>query len=516
MKFFSKTLLLSVLMFLCSGAFIHAQKKSFDGVKHIQLKNMGAITKGNDVTGYYMFYKLDKVDRKNNSYALDILDQNLEVVKSTKIVDSKYLALLEGAYNGDAIILKFYESKEKLLQHRMYGNDGTLIRKKEMELTNKEAQLLFGSVDLNEEASKFADLHAVGSRGFVDYKKVKNKKFGYQMKFYPDTKGERSWTKGSSTESKELEFANFLAANDEIVLSNVVKKKSLMTRDMDFYLLGNDAATGKKLFEKQVSDSKYEVSVINAYLEGENIRLIGLYYEKGAKEAKAPSLGIITMAMDKKGEISDKRTIAWTKAQKFLDINKSGKIKDMGHVYFHRFVKGEGGKIYGIAESYKKAASGAGIAIAALGGKASLVKMVVKDMLVFEFSPEFDLTNIEVFKKGKSDFGLPPGAGLASSQLLGLYIKALGGFDYQFTQEAEDGSYFIIGYTDYLRVKGEKNKTYFGAISNADGEYSKDEIDLKTKGARTRVFKAKDGHVLIVDYIKKEKRLDMRIEKINF
>ena len=176
------------------------------------------------------------------------------------------------------------------------------------------------------------------------------------------------------------------------------------------------------------------------------------------------------------------------------------------------------GKIYGIGESYKKAASGAGIAAAALGSRSSSVaKMVIQDMFIFEFSKEFELVDVNVYEKGKTDFDrLPSGGSMASPHLLALMVKAYGGFDYEFTQEAKDGSYFIVGYKDYQKIKGAKNKTVFGAISNVDGEFSKDEIDLKTEAKSLSVLPAKNGHIMILEYFKKEKKIEMRIEKINF
>ena len=53
----------------------------------------------------------------------------------------------------------------------------------------------------------------------------KEKKPGYEIKFMPNTKGERGWTKGSNPDSKEVETATFIGANEDIILSQVIKMR---------------------------------------------------------------------------------------------------------------------------------------------------------------------------------------------------------------------------------------------------------------------------------------------------
>src|SRR5258705_14007389 len=98
MKTKTRSLLPVAICLLClSVTTVFGQTKAFNDVLKLQLRNMGPIIKNNNVTGYYMFYKVDKVDRKNNSYLLRILDENLNEVGSDKIIQSKYFYLVEAA-----------------------------------------------------------------------------------------------------------------------------------------------------------------------------------------------------------------------------------------------------------------------------------------------------------------------------------------------------------------------------------------------------------------------------------
>ena len=157
-----------------------------------------------------------------------------------------------------------------------------------------------------------------------------------------------------------------------------------------------------------------------------------------------------------------------------------------------------------------------GIAAKMLGGEGSLVDISIRDMFIFKFSPDFELADVQVFAKTKSTFGLPQGAGVASAQLLARYLDYFGAFDYTFTQSRNDNSTFSIGYVDYERKKGEKNMLRFTALTYTDGEFVKDKIDMQTKNTRMWIEPAKPGHVLLYEYSRKLKTLDMRLEQINF
>ena len=400
----------------------------------------------------------------------------------------------------------------------MYSPDGKLITSKTNPAMTKREYMMLVGPGLNEDEIQKNDVHAIEGKGFVNYTSTKGSGYGYRINMFRDTKGVKGWKKESSVNEKGYKMASFLTHSDDMLLSVLIKKKNLMTKDLDYYILAHDLDTGKKLFEKKLEDKKYQIQLMSGYQKNDgSFTLIGNYYDVNEKMAKAKSLGMTAFTISKTGEISNQKYVPWKDASKFVDSDDGGRIKDAGHIYFHRFVQMSDGKIYGIGESYRKAASGAGIAAAAMGSRsASVAKMLIQDMFIFEFSKDFELVDVSVYEKDDSSFALPSGASMVSPHLLSLMVKAYGGFDYEFTQEAKDGSYFIVGYKDYKRIKGAKNKTIFGAISNVDGEFSKDEIDLKSEAKYLSVLPAKNGHIMILEYFKKEKKIDMRIEKINF
>src|SRR5690606_7108761 len=123
MKTKSSTPILLTLLLLLGYFGTMAQKTSFDNIFTIELRNSGPLVKENVITGYYMFYKVDKVDKNTNAYLLRILDQNLNEVAKKEMNDSKTLFLQEASSDGQGILLKFYDTQKKQVILRKFNSD---------------------------------------------------------------------------------------------------------------------------------------------------------------------------------------------------------------------------------------------------------------------------------------------------------------------------------------------------------------------------------------------------------
>lgn len=506
---------LTLLLALAIVANLNAQKVSFDDVLTIELKNMGSIIKNNEVTGYFMFYKVDKVDRKNNAYLLRILDANLNEVSSDKITESKYFSLKEASYDGQSILLKFFDLKDKQVVFYQYDQNAKVKMKKTFPLSKQEIQM--ASMQNSEEIKSFS-LFDLENKGFLNYSVVKNKDLGYEIRFFPEA-GEKGWVYKSNPESKNYDVASYLAANDQVVFSAISSRPGVMSKKITYMLLGVDLNTGKKVFEKPLVDSKYKLQVMNGYTDetSGNIVLFGLYYDDDEKIGKDQSNGLFAVTLDNKGEYVGKKFISWEKdVSKVLPVNERGKIKDVGYLFFHNIFKTADGKVFAIGEQYRKAASGWGIAANVLGGGNSnvgMAKIVVEDLYVMQFSADFTLESVKVFDKTRNDIEMPGGSEYVSPQLLAYMVKAYDGFDYSFTQMNKDKSVYSVGYLDWSR---NAKSMIFGAVTWADNEFSTDQLKLKTEASSLRVFPGKPGYVMVSEYFRKQKKLETRLEKINY
>lgn len=509
--------LFPVLLLLFSAGMLHAQNKTFEDVLEVRLQDMGPIYQNRQVKGYYLFYNIEKADRKNNNYKLIVLDDNLNKVSEKDMTESKNIQLTEAGYDEQSLFFVFYESKERKLEFRRYDTQCKLLSKKTEELSRRESYIYENPASTGIVGG--ANLAPIVEKGFVHYSIQKNDKLGYAIRFFGE-EGKKDWAYRSSENSDQIEIPVHLGYSDKLLLSSIMKKKGAMSKDLDFYLQGIDLETGKKVFEKTMDDSKYAVQLLNAFPDpsGEII-VTGIYFDKDDKLAKAASKGLFTGKMNDQGQFTSRNYMSWTKdVSKKLPTNSKGKVEDGGYIFFHKAMRTSDGKLYTIGELYGKAASGWGIAAAALGGGSgvSVVKIEVRDMVVFEFNADLTLAGAKIFDKKSSGVEMPSGAEFTSTQLLGNYVNYIGGFDYMYTQANDDASQFLFCYDNYERSKG-RTKHILGVVSRRVGEqeYTTDKVSLETDASWIRSYPAKTGYVLLTEYFKKKKKIEMRLEKFN-
>ncbi len=490
-----------------------AQQKSLNEITSFRLKNSGTLMdKNNDVDGYYFYYQVDKLKKGKREYAIKILDNNLNNIATKSYVDSKNTTLANGKFNNQALMFAMINLKEqhyKLVTFDRQGNQGkdiiVPVNKKEV----KRLSYFLKTGNLNM-------LFPVNNKGFLFNYVKNNKKLGYGLK-YVSTDGGASWDYNSPEEIKEIRTINPIEVNEEVVVAIEGTKKSMMNPSIKLKVLVIDIKTGKLLFEKEFDKETDPRLITNAFLtEDERLVLLGEYFEKGDDIMKSTSLGVFSQVLKKNGdEVSDSKVSWKDKINEMMPAETNGKKTKKSYVYFHDVVRTQKGRFYCIGERYRKTASGLGIASAALGGGGSVTQLTITDAVFFEFDNDFKLLNIDVFKKGKSR--APSIFDVGSPQLNAHALKALGAFDYQFTQTDNDSDRFYASFIDYERLKGERNKYAFKSIIYNEGKLSQDKIYLeKSKGQISfRVMPAKLGHVMLLEYNKKEKTLDLHLEKIN-
>ena len=84
---------------------LNAQEKlSINNVYKMSVRSSGTIISEDQIKGYYLFFKSDKIDKRTNEYTLQIVDANLNKVKDIKFQDSKKIYLLESSYNGSSLV----------------------------------------------------------------------------------------------------------------------------------------------------------------------------------------------------------------------------------------------------------------------------------------------------------------------------------------------------------------------------------------------------------------------------
>jgi len=516
----------SLLLFLCLLQFgVYAQNLTKSGVLKMNIRGSGPIIQNDQVKGYYQFYMIEKQDRKNFNYQLNIYDENLNEIKTANIVRPRTFVLIEAAFNGEAFGFLFYDAKSKSVE--LIGYDKTLKQTGTVKkvIKNKYLAGTFRYIAAGNDASQ-PFLVPVNNKGFLFYGYKAGTKMHYEMLFLNNAM-KTEWSKQVGTTKNAVELAGEAFQSEQYVGSLIAQKKSVMSKDIDTDFVVHETLTGKQLFRVPMSNDKYSVSFSEVSFDekASSFTVFGEYFDVKDKELKARSLGFVAWTFDMAGKTIAFKTNSWAnEISKAAPVNERGKFDGNNtSILFHTIVRSDDGKIFAVGEQFKKAASAAGIigniAMTALGGSptASNVQLNIYNMVVFEFSADYTITKVHVFEKDKNVLQLPGGYGSLSPRLLSYYAKAVGGFDYSFVQQSADKSTFYVSYVNYDRESGERGKNVLGTIVyTPEKVFTVDKLPMNRKSTFFFVYRAKEGYVLVTEYFRKEKRLDSRLEKVNY
>jgi hypothetical protein len=518
-----RTYMVASAFLLLAASTLKAQNKlSVDKVYSASSQTNGAIMENNQIKGYFFLYQSDKIDRKTNEYTLQILDQNLNKVKDIKFEDSKKITLLEAAYNGNTISFLFKNDDTKTLDMKVYDMEGKLKYTYGRDFDDKTDDLMKRYETMHTDEGNNQNVFNVGEEGFVSVLPLRDgKQRTYEVDYY-SSKERKQWTYTPTDDEERYANAEYLGNTDSVIVLEVLKKNRLLSGAVTAHLVGVNFVTKKKVFDIDDSKDTYKfvpVSVVPVAGKG-HFLVMGNYFEKNANIVKDMSLGLAVYAVDGSGNILSKTYNTWTgDFAKYLPMNSKGKIDDVGFVYIHKMIQAANGKMYVVAEGYKRQASAGGIALTALsamGGRTSgagVTKIVITDMVVMEFNEKYKVTNATIYEKSNNTAEASTMSDYSSQHAIATYLKMIGSFDYEFTTGDKDYSNFAICYSSYERSKDYKGQT-FNAIRFNGTKFNTDKIELKSKASRMRVLPAKAGSVMIFEYFKKDKKIECRLEKL--
>ena len=517
----TRTFLL-IAAILCAGISAVAQGKlSIDKVYAAYLRNSGSIMENNQIKGYYFLYQSDKIDKHTNEYTLQILDQNLNKVKDIKFEDSKKVSLLEAAYNGSTLGFLFKNEDTKTIDMKIYTVEGKLKYTYSRGYDKKTEALMDQYATMHTDEGMNQNVYDLGEQGFASVLPLREgKNRTYEVDFY-SSQSKKQWTYTPMDEERYAQ-AEYLGSTDSLIILEVMKKHRALSGQMSAHLVGLNFITKKKEFEIDEEGAEYKfVPSSVKQLKGGRTVVMGAYYDKAANIAKDASLGLGIYEIDSKGKVLNRTLNSWAgDLAKFLPTNSKGKIDNVGYLYIHRLIPTPDGKYFMVGEGYKRNANAGGIALtvlAAAGGGttgAGVTKIVITDMVVMELNDKFKVTNATIYDKTQNTAVASSMSDYNSQHAIAMYLKAVGAFDYEFTTGDVDNGNFVICYSDWVRSSSYKGQT-FNAIRYNGTKFTTDKIELKTKASSMRVLPGKAGFIMILEYFKKDKRLEMRLEKLS-
>jgi hypothetical protein len=517
------TLAFSLFLFQCA----FAQSVTYNNVMRFNGRGNNEITKNDELVGYYSFFFVEKADKKNNIFEVNITDNSLNTVSKFEVVRDKKSFLFEVTFNGEVFTFVFYnyKGKESNLEFLMYDksgkNTGSFVAS---DLSKWQFDQLNMQIQQPEVSSN--NCFALPNKGAVlTYSIDVGKKNGFAVVGVDNT-GKKFWEYRTKENAEMHEFADILAATSKYVVVSKSAKKNVLTRDMESELLVLDATNGEELFSEKLSgNTGTQYNLLNVFIDEERDEFIlfGELFKPEDKPLKDPSSGLYIEVLARDGSLKSMNKYLWAKEinkvkkQKMTEEQKENEKKS--GLYIHQIFR-SGGSIFVIAEQYRKAVSAAGVAMQVLNkgqSGASAFEIVVGDMVVLQFGEDYTIQDYQIIEKKQSRVLLPSGYGLASSAVLARYIAAYGEFDYSFTTSDKKNSKYSSIYIDANR-KEENSKTksdvMLGVISITSGTLSTSRVPINSDARSFWIKPAKPGFVAISEYFKKEKKVILRLESV--
>ncbi|RYG01353.1 MAG: hypothetical protein EOO02_12950 [Chitinophagaceae bacterium] len=510
-----------MLSTLLSTQVFSQAKLSVENVHATYLRNSGTIMERSAIKGYFFFYLSDKINRSTNEYTLQILDENVNKVIDIKFQDSKQLSLLEAAYNGSSLCFLFKNEETKTLDMKVYSIDGKLKYSYTREYDKRTEALMKQYQSVHTDEGTNQNVFDLGDKGYVSVLPVsEGKQRTYQVDYYSSTT-KKQWTFNPQDEEK-YSMAEYLGSTDSLIILQVFKKNRALSGAITSHLVGINFMTRKLAFDipdDNGDEYKFVPTNITHLKEQGKIMVMGNYFQENAKIMKDHSEGIAIIEINTKGKTVSKKYNSWEMDfAKHLPVNSKGKVDNLGYLFVHKMIKKPDGKLFVVGEGYRRQVSAGGIALNALalaGGRtnAGVTKIVVTDMVMMEFDDKYNLKNASIYDKTNNTAEATAISDYNSQHAIALYLKMTGSFDYEFTTSEDDNSNFAVCFSDYVRSKEYKGKT-FNSIRYNGQKFVTDKIELKSNASSMKVFPAKAGSVLILEYFKKAKKIEFRVERI--
>lgn len=511
------------------------QSASITNVLNLKsIKQRGEIIENDKLVGYFVFYFKEKNDSKTSTYEVELFDDNYNSVKSFEITRPKNSLLMETVYNGKVFLLFFYDSKSGY-EYLTIDKSGKELGSKKIErkeVSKYDLQRSLGSIQSGTDNVTFFPL---GTEGFVRQTYNKNKKVGYEVIAY-DNEMNEIWNYGSPLNSSLYESVEIGQVSEQYIGATIMRKNGLMTKKYDSFFLLLDSQTGKKVVELEMgNEDEGKRSILKNYLDEtkNTILLIGEFYAPGDDVLKDKSEGLFIQEISTEGEELGYYTYGWKKEVKeFMKANLTeDELKDAeakSYLYFHDVIRGENGKLFLVAEQFRKQISAGATALnilaTASGGQSDVSNFELRlgSMVVIEFDAAFGLTNYSLVEKKSTSVFLPAGAGLWNPSFIGYYVKMMGWFDYAFTSKDANNDIYSVIFIDANRKEEKDDKNtekadkMLGVIHIENGEMNVSRVAINTEARNWWIAPAKPGNISITEYYRKEKTLEMRLEPLTY
>lgn len=511
--------MLAAFLLACTFCLTAQNKLSIDKVYSAYLRNSGTIVSNKQIKGYFFLYQSDKIDKNTNEYTLQILDENLNKVKDIKFEDSKTISLIEAAYNSNSLAFLFNNMDENTTDLRVYDLNGKLKFAYSNSYDRKTENWSRYATQYDTEEGGNNMLFDLGEKGYATLMPLsEGKHLTYQLNYF-NSQTKQQWSYTPDDEEK-ISIPEFLGVSNDVIILQTLKKSHLIGNQYNGHMIGVNFVTKRVVFdidnEDENEEFKFVPTGVEAIPSSDKLMVLGSYFNKKDNIVKDFSQGLAIYTVDGKGKILSKTYNSWARDfSKYIPTNAKGKFEDVGYVFIHKVVQLPDGKLFVVGEGFKRQASITGIALKTLGAFSggNVTKVTITDLVIMEFDNTYKVTNATIYNKTNNNAAVGALSDRTTQHAIGMLIKAMGLFDYEFTTTDTENGEFTVTYSDWVRDKEYTGQT-FNSLRYNGTKFTQDKIELKSKASRLKIYPAKAGSIMIMEYFKKDKRLDFRLEKL--
>lgn len=505
-----------IVLALCCINSIQAQSKEFENVIDVELKNSIAIRNNNTIVGYALFYMVDKM-KKSALYRLEILDENLKSIGSNEFEGSKELELEHAIYESEHILLAFNDEK-KVDGYEKFAKIFDLKGKQTGNVPydpEKVKKGMFGKAIAENMTNIYNGFSNVEGKGFVCVYQSEAKVGGADIQMI-DKSGKLKWEKNLSIEKGDRVDMYLTATTPNAIIMFSSERDGVMSRDSKNFLIGLDPETGKELYKKsmETGDIAWEPMLFKPAVTGDGIKMISILSHEEDKFFTAKPIGFnICDFNDKTGETKTVKPFLFEKdLSSVLDMKNESKSED-GYIKVHDLCLMPDGSYVVVGEFFRKTVSAGGMALKLLSRNAavSASQASIGDMFLLRINKSDKPVGLDRIEKEVDRWGLPTDG--LSIGLTARYLGYINAYGYAYTDEGIDPNKKTIIADGTF--EGEKYGT--AAITfDANKGYKIKKFNIeKEKKEKVYIRRGKPGHVVVMKYNSKEKKISMNLERVD-
>lgn len=442
------------------------------------------MTVNNDLIGHAYVYGLDKVSKDSNSFALEIFDEYLHDVGEKKIMATSTSVFEKAAFNGQEIVVKFIDAKNKNLRYVFL---------------NQKAEITFDTlVSINEKLTPYVNhknyipnsIPSLPNIGVFDYfQKTKNGKAKGCVNFISND--HKFWEYEQDEESN----INYLTGNKTLTVNTLFRyRKNKLGNDARTYILGLSTTGGMPIFETDINaEDDVCIFPIAAHVNDKEIEVISQFTRKPTRFGRI-KYGLVIHHLDLNGRLIKTDFNEFTQTMVLDSVVKKHKLLQYSYLFFHKAVKLKNGNWLTACEQLRRTYPDM-----VLDRKLKTIYNK-KTMCLFEIKPNADVVNIHV-EPNKED-GVQLNFGFNNFPHHGA-LSIL-------QRDRMDISYFIQDYSSpndkisfvFTDVNSRARKISLGNVLYNNGEFKTDRfnIPLFSSATRINILPARFGHVFLFKF----------------